>query len=746
MKEKESDVRSVSIDPKICFLGNYPPKECGIATFTKDLVTSMNKAFNPKLRSRVIALNDSDSHYNYDKRVILNFPRDSPEHYINMAKIVNESPDYKLVCIQHEFGLYGGGDYGENILYFIENVKKPIVLTFHSVLPHPEERRRKIVRRISNSCSAIIVMAESAVEILNKDYGIERSKIFVIHHGTPNAKFVSSEHYKKKMKIEDKTVILTFGLLSRGKGIEYMIKSLPPLVKDNPNLLYIILGETHPDVRMNDGESYRNELMSLVKELGLEDNVKFHNKYVTTKELVEYLLTCDIYAFTNLEKEQITSGTLAYATACGRPVVATPIVYAEEILSQDRGIIISDFKKPEAFTEALNKLLSDSEYMKNMAEAAYAYGRQMIWSNVARRHLNVFNRIVKLREEVTKKYPAIKLEQLKNLTDNFGCIQFSKGSVPDKESGYTLDDNTRALIATVLYNNLGDSDLSFKLAKRYLKFLEHAQTSEGNFENVFLRKNKKIGESSEDAFGRAIWALGYTVNKATDKKIINKAEDLYDKSFPLISKLGSLRSKAFALKGLYYHYEKYGRKRDLILLKDFAESLLKSYEENSSGEWNWFEKSLTYANAKLSEAMFFAYMGTKDERYLRVAESSLNFLSEIVFIEDELHPIGQNGWFNKNGKRSFFDQQPIDVFSMVSAYITAYLATDKINYYENAVLAFNWFLGKNHLKQMVYDETTGGCYDGLGKHSLNLNQGAESTISYLLSRLFLEEIKNKESN
>ncbi len=731
-------------DQKICFLGNYPPKECGIATFTKDLVTSMNRRFNPKLRSRVIALDDPDTHYSYDKRVILDFPRDDPEKYKQMAKIVNESPDHRLVCIQHEFGLYGGGDYGENIFHFLENVEKPIVLTFHSVLPNPEKERKIVVKRIAASCSAIIVMAESAVEILNRDYGIEKSKIYVIHHGTPNAPFISSEQYKKKLNIDtNRTVILTFGLLSRGKGVEYMIKSLPPLVKKHPNLLYLILGETHPDVRRHEGETYRNELTELINNLGLQNNVKFLNKYVTTPNLVEYLLACDIYAFTNLEVAQITSGTLAYALSCGRPVVSTPVIYAQELLAQDRGIVLKETRNPEEFTKALGQLLEDETMRKNMAEAAYAFGRQMIWSNVAAQHLKVFNRIVKLREETTKKYPTVKLNHLKKLTDSFGCIQFARSSTPDKTSGYTVDDNSRALMTSILHNKLFGSRISFNLAKTYLKFLEQAQKPDGTFKNNFHNKEAKLDEFSEDAFGRAIWSIGFTLNKTQNKKILNKATNLFEKAYKKTNKIESLRAKAFIIMGIYYAYKKDPQPKYLKRIKDLSWSLVEAYKEHSSDEWQWFEENLTYDNAKLPEALFMAFELTDVESFIEVAESTLHFLSDISFEEDVLHPIGQNGWFNRSGKRAFFDQQPLDAAAMVHAYLAAFRATEDRHYLEKAVLAFNWFLGNNHLNQMLYDEGTGGCYDGLGKHALNLNQGAESTISYLLSRLMLEEIKTQ---
>ena len=740
MTDEEADLTSIPKDPKICFLSNYPPKECGIATFTKDLVTSMNRRFNPKLRSRVIALNDPATHYNYDKRVILEINKENPENYKQMAQVVNNSPDLRLVCVQHEFGIFGG-EYGENLLPFLEEIQKPVVVTFHSVLPNPDEKRKMIVREIAAKSAGIVVMAKIAADILNEDYGIEKSKIFLIHHGIPNAKSASSDQFKKKLNLENKTVVLTFGLLSRGKGIEYMIKALPPLVKKFPKLLYLVLGETHPNVRKEEGESYRNELMELVKDLKLENNVKFQNKYVTLKELVEYILACDIYAFTNLEKAQITSGTLAYAMGCGKPVIATPVIYAEELLEQDRGIVLKDFKSSELFTEALSKLLSDKEMMKNMSEAAYAFGRKMTWTNVAAEYLRVFNKVVKLREEITKKYPGIKLEHLKKLSDRFGCIQFAKGSVPDKDSGYTVDDNSRALITSVLHNLLTNSRMSHNLSKTYLNFLEQAQNKDGTFKNNFKNDNVEKEAHSDDAIGRAIWALGYTIRKSRNKKISEMAEVLFNKSKRTIDRFSSLRAKAYILIGLYHHYKKFGEGGDEAKITKLANSIVNHYKDSATDGWHWFEDKLTYDNARIPESLFLAYEVTGKEEYLNVAEKTINFLSDIVFENDELMPIGQNGWFDKEGKRAMFDQQPIDACSMVLAYLTEYRTTKNRRYYEKAVLAFNWFLGRNHLKQMLYDEASGGCFDGLGKHAVNLNQGAESTISYLMPRLMLEEMK-----
>jgi len=727
---------------KVCFLSNFPPKECGIATFTQDLVTALDKRFNPRLKSRVVALNEMASFYNYDSRVVMQLNKEDIADYIEIAKKINSSKKIKLVCIQHEFGLFGG-EYGNYIIPFLETLEKPVVVVFHSVLPTPDELRKRVVKFIASKCAAIIVMANSAIDILHEDYGIEKKKIYVVPHGIPNVSFKPAEHFKKKLKLDGKIILSTFGLLSKGKGVEYMIKSLPGLIKKYPNLLYLVIGETHPAVRKQEGEEYRNSLLKLVEELGLKENVKFYNKYLSLQEIIQYLLASDIYVCTNLDKNQIVSGTLSYALGCGKAVVSTPSVYAREILANNRGVLVK-FEDPESYTEVIDKILSDRELKENLEKNAYAFGRQMTWQNVANLYLNIFNKVVKLREDVTEKYPKINLHHLKTLTDKFGCIQFSELSVPDRSSGYTVDDNARALIVASLHKKLFNSEESLELAKIYLNFLEKSQDENGVFKNTFKKMDEGEEMYSEDAFGRAIWALGYAFNKIDDVEVTEKAKNLFDSSFSKISRLSSPRAKAYAINGLYYFYKKYGDEKIKLKIKEFADFLVGLYKKESSENWQWFEKYLTYSNSKLPEALFLAYEITKNKEYMKIAEKTFEFLSKLMFIDNELSPIGQNGWYNRNGKRAFFDQQPIDAASIVQTCLIAYSITGNKKYYEKSVLAFNWFLGKNHLKQMLYNETTGGCYDGLGKESINLNQGAESTISYLMARLMLEEVKREE--
>jgi len=723
---------------KTCFLSSFPPRECGIATFTKDLSVAMDKRFNPKLKSKVIAVNENENFYNYGKKVILELSKDDIESYINVAKEVNRSDNIKLVCIQHEFGLFGG-EYGSYLIPFLENVNKPVVVAFHSVLQAPDEMRKKVIRAIAARSAAIIVTANAAVDILNKDYDIEKEKIHVVHHGIPDVPFQDSNKMKKKLNLDNKLVLSTFGLLSRGKGIEYMIRALPELVKKYPNLVYLIIGETHPVVRRQEGEKYRNSLVRLVGKLGLKNNVKFYNKYLSLKEIISYLLASDAYICTNLDKDQISSGTLAYALGCGRAVVATPSVYAKEMLSNNRGLL-ADFQKPESFTSNLDKLLSNPGLKKEMEREAYTFGRSMIWSNVAFNYLNIFNQVVRLREDTTEKFPKIKLNHLRKMSDEFGVIQFANNAVPDKSSGYTLDDNSRALIVAVLYEKLFGTNSS-KLVEKYLNFLKNAQEEEGHFRNNYFNENEITDSHSEDSFGRAMWALGYVVNQSKNPNFVEQAKVLFNKSLNKIDHFGSLRANAYTLIGLCNYYNCDKNENILKKINTIADYVVERYEKESSLSWDWFEPHLTYSNAKLPECLFFAYETTKNERYLEIARKTLDFLTNIVFVDGQLAPIGQSGWYKRNGNRAFFDQQPVDACSMTLAYLTANRITNDQEYYNKAVLAFNWFLGKNHLKQMMYNEITGGCHDGLGRYSINLNQGAESTISYLMARLFLEEFK-----
>ncbi|MBS3085957.1 glycosyltransferase [Candidatus Pacearchaeota archaeon] len=736
---------------KICFLGTFPPRECGIATFTRDLATAMNKRFNPSLKSRVVAINENDTTLrNYDSRVVMQIDGSNISDYINLARKINKSQLIKIVCIQHEFGIFGG-EYGNYIIPFIETLEKPVVTTFHSILPFPDQERKRVVEAIIEKSAAVIVMAKKAKEILDNHYKINIKKIHVVPHGIPNVSLQSAEKYKKKLGLDGKKIISTFGMLSRGKGIEYMIKAMPEIIKNHPEANYLIIGETHPVVRGEEGEEYRNHLMNIVKELKLEEHVKFYNRYLTLQELIEYLLASDVYVCTNLDKNQIVSGTLAYATGCGKAVVSTPSVYAEELLTADRGVLV-EFKEPESYVKAVNDILSDPEFKERLEQNAYANTRQMTWSNVAASYLRIFNQIVEVKKEVTEKYPIIKLNHLKRLTDDFGIIQFAEHFHPDKNSGYTVDDNARALIVATRHYQLYNQDFSMELIKTHLNFLGFSQEESGKFINHISQQRNKLNKNySEDSYGRAMLSLSYAIselnneNNENNGEVTKKAETIFNRAYSWFEKLRSPRAKAFSIMALYYYNKKFSHKRNLALIKRLSDSLVESYNKESSEQWQWFEKYLTYSNSKIPEALFYSYLATKDKKYLDIAKETLDFLTSLLIVGGELSLIGQNGWYNKDGKRAFFDQQPVDASSMVSTYLTAYSVTGNKKYYENAVISFNWFLGKNYLKQMMYNESTGGCYDGLGRFSVNLNQGAESTLAYLSARLLLEKFKKDKA-
>ena len=722
-------------------MSTFPPRECGIATFTKDLVDSMDKKFNPALKSEVLAINDNGSSiYNYDGKVSFQLDQADMEGYISIAKEINDRRDIKIVNVQHEFGIFGGNA-GDHLLPFLEKVKKPIVVTFHSVVPAPDEYKKRVVNHIFRKASAVVVMAKESVRILNEDYDVNDSKkIFFVPHGVPQVLF-NPENSKEKVHLENRIILSTFGLMNKGKGIEYVIRALPQLVKKFPELIYLIIGETHPQVRKMEGESYRNKLIRLVNRLGLNNNVRFYNKYLALGEIIDYLSATDIYVSPSLDENQIVSGTLSYALGCGKAIISTSTAYAKEVLAKDRGILVG-FRDSKSMGNGISTLLSDSKLREEMEKKAYGLGRKMIWPNVASEYLRVFNKVTKLREDTVKKFPAIRLIHLTSLTDNVGVIHHAKHSVPNRKTGYTLDDNARALIAAAKHYNIFKSQKSLGLVKTYLSFLHYAQKEDGTFHNLLDYERKFLDEKgSEDSYGRTLMASGFVVSSSVHENIKATAKFIFDNAVRSVYELKFLRAKSFSIIGLYYYFRKYKHEDIVEKAKTLADSLADAYRENSAKDWKWFEPYLTYSNGKLPESLFFAYLMTKDKKYLDIAEESLDFLSKTLVVNGKLVLIGNRGWYRKEGERAFYDQQPVDAASMVQSFLTAYKATKNKIYYSNAVLAFNWFLGKNSLNQMIYDEATGGCFDGLSQDTINLNQGAESTISYLLARLSLEEIK-----
>jgi len=723
----------------ILYMSSYPPRECGIATYTRDLVKAIDRKFSPYLESKILAMNENGSSiYNYCSKVKYQINQTEIEDYINVARKINKDDSIRLINIQHEFGLFGG-EWGDYLLAFLEVVKKPVVVTFHSLILNPTPKLKKVIQAIAKRCEKIIVMADMAIEYYECDYGLKKSQLVVIPHGTPVIEPYSSEASKKKLGFEGKMLLSTFGLLNQGKGVEYVIKALPKIIEKHPEVLYLIIGETHPVVRKYEGEKYRNKLIKLSQKLNLTNYVKFYNKYLTLEEIINYLKSTDIYLCPPLAVNQITSGTLAYALAAGKAIVSTPFLHAKEVLQQGRGEIVG-FRDPTGISRVVNALIEKPETRKSMEKQSYLYGQKTSWPIAAIAHLNVFKKIINLKNKIKSfRLPPLKLTHLYNLSDEVGIIQHAKHSINDRSSGYTTDDNARALIAVTLYYHKSQNPESLKYVNVYLSYLYHALTKDSWFHN-FMNYDRRFldKKGSEDCYGRALWAAGFVMNSSLHENIKKTAKFIFDKAIKNIAKLKSQRGQAFSLIGLYYYYEAYPNpeiRQKIILL---AERLVKFYQKEKTKDWCWFEQTITYDNGRLPEALFLAYEVTKNKLYLKIAKESLDFLSSLVILNDKLVLIGQHGWYNHKGKRAFFDQQPVDAASMVQVFLRAYQVTGEKKYQHKALLAFSWFLGINSINQPVYDQTTSGCFDGLLPDCVNLNQGAESTISYLLSRMCFE--------
>ncbi len=722
----------------ILYLSTYPPRECGIATFTKDLAEAIQRKYNPALKPKVLAINnDITDIFAYDKHVIKQITAGNIEDYITLARELNETPELKLIHIQHEFGIFGG-DWGDYLIPFFQTIQKPVIVTFHTVLPKPNRSLLRVVRLILQHSNAVIVMNEFSRQILTRDYGAADHQIAVIPHGIPYTASPNGHAEKQRMGLEDHIVLSTFGLLSPGKGVEFALRALPLVIKRFPNILYLIIGVTHPIVRKASGETYRNFLRKEIKRLRLQEHVRFYNKYLTLEEIISLLKSTDLYLSPTLDRNQSVSGTLSYALGCGTPVVCTDSFYARSLVTPETGVLLEP-KNSKAITKALLELCADPLRLKEMGKTAFAETRHMTWPNVALGHFNLYQKFVRLYDE--QKIPELTLQHLQKLTDDFGVIQFAKHTEPDLHYGYATDDNARALIVAAMALERNKSE-ALELLKRYLAFIAFVQRSSGNFANIVSSRHTIVRqELSEDTQGRTLWALGFLMQQnALPAPLRKKAEQMFRKAIPVMRQFNSPRAIAFAILGLSFYVKEKSNVRLHKLLSKLADLQVSNYLETAEKDWLWFEQSLTYSNSKLPESLFYAYLTTKKKMYLTIAEKSLAFLLDITFEDGYFSPIGQNGWFLRSGKRAYFDQQPEDTSSMVETLTAAWLATGKERYRKLAFDTFQWFLGKNHLNQMVYDEVTGGCYDGLGQHTLNLNQGAESTISYLLARLAIEKL------
>ncbi|MFV8326323.1 glycosyltransferase [Flavobacterium sp. ZS1P14] len=729
---------------KMLIVSSYPTRECGIATFSNDIVNAVAIVFGKTLPVEVCALQNSDQNFSYNSEVTYILPVDSVEHYRLVAEKINDRNDIGLICIQHEFGLFGG-EYGDYILSFILALNKPIVTVFHTVLPNPDEKRKKIVHAIADLSDRIIVLTKNSEAILNRDYELPKMKTMVIPHGNHTVLWEQKEKLKNKYNFSDKIVMSTFGLISENKNIETVLRALPEIVKKHSEVIYLVIGKTHPEIIRREGEKYRDILTAIVHELHLENNVIFINEYLQLWQLLEYLTVSDIYLFSSKDPNQTVSGTFAYAMSCGCAVVSTPIPHAVESLVNGNGILLNGFDKPEEFKKAILYLIENKEERVTIGKNAFSLAHATTWENIAIQYRLLFDQLTNREDDLKFNFPPIKLDHIEKLTTNFGILQFSKFSEPDPESGYTLDDNARALINMVLYNKDFPSKTALKLANTYLNFIEGIQQKNGwfdnykDFDNQLTEQNGEV--NLEDANGRALWSLGTVIahRESLPAAMILRAEKCWNKAIKRIEDIKSPRAIAYAVKGLYHYYSAYKDESIRQNIEKFANELLHHYHINSAENWCWYEDYMTYANNVLPEAMLYSYLVTKNSKYKKIAVITFDFLLSHYFMKGQLKVISNRGWFKKENERIFYGEQPIEVATTVIALDLFYGVTKNKKYKDQLKLAFIWFLGNNHLKQIMYNPENGASYDGLEDKHININQGAESTLCYFKARLIMEK-------
>jgi glycosyltransferase involved in cell wall biosynthesis len=736
--------------PEILFITSYPPRECGIATYSQDLIKALNKKFDQSFNIRICPLESDSEMHSYDDELKYILNTDHNNAFTTLAETINKNDDIRMLMIQHEFGFFAGKE--DHFKQFLKAITKPIVIVFHTVLPRPDESLKIKVQEIAHACESIIVMTNASKRILINDYEVKHAKITVIAHGTHLVPHSDKKLLKKKYGLTGKKVLSTFGLLSSGKSIETTLDALPAIIKKNPDTLFLIIGKTHPTVIKHEGEKYRNMLETKVAELQLTHHVKFINQFLPLPDLLEYLQLTDIYLFTSKDPNQAVSGTFSYAISCGCPVISTPIPHAREVLRNDAGIII-DFENTRQLSEAVNNLLGDEQMRKNISSNGLHRIASTSWENSAIAHAQLFAKTE--NDKILLKYnlPAVNLDHIKKLTTDFGIVQFSKINKPDLDSGYTLDDNARALIAMCQHFELTGNASDLQHIYIYFNFIKYCLQHDGNFLN-YLNEQKHFTEQNnqtnlEDSNGRAIWALGYLVSMSDllPKELALEAEKIIQDSLLNITKIHSTRAMAFAIKGLYYRNTKNKSVQNTLLIEELANRLAQMYRHEADREWQWFEGYLTYANSILPEAMLCAWLVTGDHVYKEIAKSSFDFLLSKIFSAESISVISNKSWMHKKtmtALRPIGGEQPIDVAYTILALSKFYDVFHDEEYKNKMEISFNWFLGNNHLHQIIYNPCTGGCFDGLEESYINLNQGAESTVSYLMARLTVEKYLGKE--
>lgn len=729
---------------RACLVASYPPMHCGIATFTRDLRDGLLAAERPASVS-IAAIGELTPGQRFDREVVTRIDKEDLPGYRRVGRTLNRA-GFDVVCVQHEFGIFGGPE-GRAVVDLLSEVRCPTVTTLHTVLREPPEPYRTALLEVASASDHLVVPTEAARGILADVYAVDPRLVSVIHHGVPDVPFGDPAPAKRALGFEGRKVLLTFGLLSANKGIEFALDALPAVVEAHPDVLYVVLGATHPEVRRHDGEEYRESLERRVKELDLTDHVQFHDRYVEQDELVEYLSACDVYVTPYLSREQIVSGTLAYAVGMGKAVVSTPYVYAEELLADGRGCLVG-FGDSEAMAGALRALLDDEQERERIRRRAYSFGRQMTWEQVGNRYLELFDRLRSTADTCSgcaergePALPPVNFAHLTRLTDDTGTIQHALDEIPDRRFGYTTDDAARALIVGVRRHARRGDPEARRIAVTSLAFLAHAQRDDGRFRDFLGYDRRWLDEvGGEDTLGQSLWGLGVARAEAVDDDVRAVAEGLFTRALPHAAELVYPRALAYATCGLCaYLQARPGSRPARLALEAATTRLLDEYERNLAADWRFPSAELTYANAKLPHALLLASRVLSRPRLREVGLDCLDFLVAETFDDGRFDFVGNQGWHRQGGPRATFGQQPIEAGYMIEACLLAAALTGQRRYRDLACAAVGWLTGRNRLGVALYDPATGGCCDGIDRDGPNHNSGAESVICCLLGLLEAEQ-------
>jgi glycosyltransferase involved in cell wall biosynthesis len=763
----------VSLPSRIAVIGNYLPRQCGIATFTTDLCAAISAEYGT---ARLLALpvNDTEQAYDYPSRVRWSLAQDDVKSYREAAEFLNFN-NIDMVCLQHEYGIFGG-EAGSHILHLLRGLKMPVVTTLHTVLREPDPNQLGVMEEIVELSDRLIVMSQLSSQFLQEIFKVPGSKIDMVPHGVPDLPFLDPNFYKDRFGVEGKAVLLTFGLLSPNKGIENVIQALPQILARHKNVMYIVAGATHPHILRREGDKYRASLQALAQKMGVESQVIFYDRFVSPEEMAEFIGAADIYITPYRHEAQVVSGTLAYALGAGKAIISTPYWHAIELLDDRRGALVP-FQNPEAIAHKTIELLDTPAIRHAMRKRAYLFARDMVWKKVAQGYMESFARVRSDRIEnprvqfsaratpkVLDRLPELKLNHLCALTDDTGVLQHAIFTIPNRGEGHTTDDNARALIFAVMLEGWADANnadasnqdeggksnfLAADFSARYLSFLEHAlNPANGRFRN-FLGYDRRWNEAvgSEDCHGRALWSLGTVLGRSKNQGLRSAAGRLFEFSLPAAVEFYSPRAAAYTLLGIQEYLKSYSGDRDAQKIRSvLSRRLLEMYESVRRPDWKWFENVVAYGNARLPQAMLVVGSACSDDRTVADGLEALDWLIRVQRCETNHHfvPIGSQGFYQQNAEKARFDQQPIEAAGAVSACLEAFRITGDRRWHSEAWSAFNWFLGDNDLQLPLYDSVTGGCRDGLHPERANQNQGAESTLSFLIALLEMRAADNSE--